>query len=172
MAEGKFLRLISAGHWEYAERNSCTGAVTIVAVTQQEELLLVEQYRIPMQHNVIELPAGLAGDIPGEEHEALATAAQRELEEETGYHADHLIWLTSGPTTPGLSNETVAFFLATNLTKTGDGGGDASEQIIVHHVPIASAHHWLTERAAGGTLIDPKIYAGLFFWQNRKSLSE
>ena len=53
--------------------------VGIVAVTSDGRLLLVEQFRIPVGKNVIELPAGLVGDLPGQEEESLKLAAQREL---------------------------------------------------------------------------------------------
>ncbi len=168
MASGKYLRLIRRGHWEYAERTGSIGAVTIVAVTPEQELLLVEQYRIPLSAGVIELPAGLSGDIAGEEHEALAAAARRELLEETGYEAAEMHWLTTGPTSAGLANEVVSFFLARGLIRVHDGGGDANENITVHRVPLASADDWLAAHAAEGRQIDPKIYAGLYFLQRQK----
>ena len=84
--EGRYLRLRSAGHWEFAERVGISGVVAVVAITPSGALLLVEQFRIPVGSQVIELPAGLAGDgdFAGEN---LQTAAQRELEEETGWTA-------------------------------------------------------------------------------------
>src|SRR5699024_7398767 len=79
--EGRFLRLKRCGHWEFAERVNARAAVAIVAVTDADELVLVEQPRLPVDSAVIELPAGLVGDIPGAGDEPLATAATRELEE-------------------------------------------------------------------------------------------
>jgi len=163
LAEGKYLRLISEAHWEYADRTRATGAVIIVAVTPEKKLLLVEQYRIPLGCNAIELPAGLVGDVPGEEHEALQTAAERELLEETGYSAREWHWLTGGPSSAGLSTELVTFFLADGLTKVHDGGGDHHEQITVHEVPLDSIATWLAARHNAKIAIDPKIYAGLYF---------
>src|SRR5580704_13589060 len=85
--EGKHIRMVARGDWEYAERKNVTGIVAIIAVTAEGKLLLVEQYRPPLGKTVIELPAGLAGDIAGQEGEAMVTAARRELLEETGYEA-------------------------------------------------------------------------------------
>jgi len=58
---GKFLALVKEGHWEYADRTNATGAAIIVAVTAEQKLLLVEQYRIPVHTRTIELPAGIIG---------------------------------------------------------------------------------------------------------------
>lgn len=160
---GRFLKLVKRGHWEYAERNNVTGVVGIVAVTTDQKLLLVEQMRIPVGCPVIELPAGLAGDIPGEEHEALATAAQRELEEETGYQAESFEYLTCGPSSAGLTSETLNLFLARGVKRVGAGGGDASENIVIHEIPLADVPAWLAQQAKAGKLVDTKVYAGLYF---------
>ena len=167
MAAGKYLRLVKRGHWEYADRHTCTGAVAIVAITDDRRLLLVEQFRIPLSKSVIELPAGLVGDLPGEQHEDLAVAARRELTEETGYEAAEMQWLVAGPSSAGLTSEVVDFFLATRLRRVGDGGGDHHENIVVHQVPLDRASQWLAERSASGRLIDPKVYAGLFLVRDR-----
>ncbi len=85
---GKFLALVKEGHWEYVDRIGVTGAAVVVAITDDEKLLLVEQYRIPVHARTIELPAGLVGDEPGGSTESLEDAAKRELLEETGYAAE------------------------------------------------------------------------------------
>jgi ADP-ribose pyrophosphatase len=161
--EGKHLRFVRRGHWEYAERRGISGAVVIVAVTREGRLLLTEQFRPPVNRVVIELPAGLAGDIPGEEAEAFATAARRELLEETGYAAARMKRLAGGPASAGVSNEIVTFFLATGLREVGAGGGDAHEDIIVHKVPLTRVTRWLRQKEKDGALIDVKIFAGLYF---------
>src|SRR6478736_3769875 len=111
---GRFLALIKEGHWEYASRTNATGAAIIVAVTDERKLLLVEQYRIPVYARTIELPAGIIGDEPGSSDEAHAEAARRELVEETGFEAGHMAALTHGPSSSGLTSETVTLFHATN----------------------------------------------------------
>jgi ADP-ribose pyrophosphatase len=160
--EGKFLRVIKCGRWEYAERLGTTGAVAIVALTDDAKLVLTEQYRIPVGRRVVELPAGLAGDAPGQAAEALAQAARRELLEETGYEAREMLCLASGPPSAGLASEIVTFFQAGGLRRVAPGGGDADEQIQVHEVPLAGLDQWLKQRMAQGVLVDPKIYAGLY----------
>ncbi len=160
---GKFLALVKEGRWEYAERINATGAAIIVAVTDEEKLLLVEQYRIPVHARTIELPAGIIGDEPGRNNEDHAEAAGRELEEETGYRAGKLRALTHSPASSGLSSETFTLFLATELTRVGAGGGVAHEQITVHEVPLSGIHDWLEAKVKAGVLVDSKIYAGLYF---------
>jgi ADP-ribose pyrophosphatase len=163
LAEGKFLRLISQGTWEYADRIRASGAVLIVAVTPERKLILVEQFRIPLGCHAIELPAGLVGDIPGEEHEALQIAAERELLEETGFSAAEWHWLMTGPSSPGMCTEMATLFLAKQLTREHAGGGDHTEDIVVHEIALAEVPQWLQAQHAAGKAIDPKVYAGLFF---------
>lgn len=163
LAEGKHLRLVRQGRWEYAERTKASGAVVLVALTDDGRLLLAEQFRVPVGKAVIELPAGLVGDIEGAEAEELEAAARRELLEETGYEAGTLRLVAEGPPTSGLASELVAFIVATHLKQVSTGGGDDSEQIVVHTVELARVPEWLTEQAARGVLVDPKVYAGLYF---------
>ncbi|RJS92499.1 NUDIX hydrolase [Salinisphaera sp. Q1T1-3] len=160
---GDFLRLCRTGRWEYVQRVNAQGAAVIVAVTPDDELLLVEQPRPALGGPVIELPAGLVGDIPGAEDEARATAAARELEEETGWRPDRMRYLTGGPPSAGLSGETLWFFRAISLTRVGDGGGDDSEDITVHTIGLDDVDAWLAEREAAGIPVDPKVYTGLYF---------
>jgi len=161
--EGKYLRMLKQGRWEYAERVHGTGAVVIAAVTEEGNLLLTEQIRPPVSNRVIELPAGIAGDIKGQETEDLAVAARRELLEETGYEARELTFLTCGPPSAGLSSEMVTFFRASELSRVGNGGGIEHEEIQVHEVPLRSVQQWLEKRRKEGVLIDPKVYVGLYF---------
>ncbi len=160
---GRFLSLVKEGHWEYADRTNATGASIIVAVTEEQKLLLVEQYRIPVHARTIELPAGIIGDEPGGSDEDHGEAARRELAEETGYEAGHIAVLTHGPASSGLTSETVTLFQATKLRRVGVGGGVGHEDITVHEVPLNGIDAWLEEKARSGVLVDPKVYAGLYF---------
>ena len=160
--QGRFLSLVSQNGWEFVTRVGSTGVVAIIACTADDEVLLIEQFRPPVGKTVIEIPAGLAGDIAGAESEAFETAARRELLEETGYAAASMRELQTGPSSAGLTDEVITFFEATGLTKEGDGGGDESESITVHKIPRADLRAWLAEQAASGKLIDPKIAAALW----------
>ena len=160
---GKFLALVKEGRWEYVDRIGATGAAIIVAVTEEQKLLLVEQYRIPVHARTIELPAGVIGDEPGGGDECHADAAKRELLEETGYSAESIETLTTGPASSGLTSEVVTLLLATGLKRVHAGGGVGHESIIVHEVPLSDAHDWLAAKASAGLLIEPKVYAGLYF---------
>ena len=163
LAKGKYLHLINQDGWEYAHRPNTNGVVLIGALTPENKLLLVEQYRVPVASTVIELPAGLSGDIPGQEDEDLVLAAERELIEETGYQAADMQLMMSGPISAGLCDETVSLFIAKDLTRVGPGGGDESEDILVHEVPFDQIEDWLRKQSADGRLLDPKIYAAIFF---------
>jgi ADP-ribose pyrophosphatase len=160
---GKYLALIKEGRWEYVDRTNATGAALILAVTAGQKILLVEQYRIPVHARTIELPAGIIGDEPGSGDESQNHAAQRELLEETGYEAGHMEALTTGPACSGITSERVTLFQATGLRRVGEGGGVAHEDITVHEVPLAEVDSWLKSQANAGLLIDPKVYAGLYF---------
>jgi ADP-ribose pyrophosphatase len=159
---GRYLGMKERDRWEYAYRTNASGVVVIVPVTEAGELILVEQYRIPVESRVMELPAGLVGDDadPGE---SLQQGAQRELIEETGFRAASFRELLTCPSTPGMSDEMVTIYFASGLQRVGPGGGDNSEDIIVHIVPLREAEEWLEARLAEGILLDPKIYAGLFW---------
>lgn len=159
--EGKWLRMLRRGRWEYAERTHGNGmAVIIIAVTPDDRIIFVEQFRIPLQARTIEMPAGLVGDQAGED--TLEDAARRELEEETGWYPDQVQVLLVGPTSSGMSNERIAYVRATGLRKVGEGGGVDGEDIIVHEVPVAEAPAWLMQKQREGYELDLKLWGGLW----------
>lgn len=160
---GQWLTLRQRGRWEYVERNHPGGAVIILAVTPEDHVLFVEQYRVSIMQNTIEMPAGLVGDLADQADEDVLLAARRELEEETGYRCERVEFVHQGPSSSGMSTEMITFARAWELTRVGPGGGDDSENIVVHEVPRAEAGRWLFERAAEGYSIDPKLFAGLWF---------
>ena len=165
---GKFLALVKEGHWEFADRVNATGAAIIIAVTTEQKVLLVEQYRTPVHARTIELPAGIIGDEPDSTDESIAEAARRELLEETGYTAEHIEAVTTGPSCSGITSERVTLFRALGLRRIGNGGGVANENIEVHEIPLAEIVDWLATKDKTGVLIDPKVYAGLFFISQTK----
>jgi len=162
LGRGRYLTLVDDNGWEYVTRHGITGVVVLVAITPARELVLVEQHRRAVGKRVVELPAGLVGDVAGHEAESLMTAAHRELVEETGFEARELEVIGAGPVAVGVSDEEVTFFAARGLARVGPGGGVDSEDITVHVVPLAALRAFLAEKQSGGLAVDPKIYAGLF----------
>lgn len=161
--EGDFLRMVREGRWEYIERSNCRGIVIILAMTDDKKVILVEQYRQPVHKKVIEFPAGLICDDPKHKNESITTAAKRELLEETGYKAQRIVKLLTGPVSSGSSADLITMVRAYGLTRIADGGGDHTEAIRVHEVPLPQAEQWLQKMSSRGYLIEPKVYAGLFF---------
>jgi len=166
IAAGSFLSLAKKGRWEYATRNKSSGVVIVVPLTDDGKLLFVEQFRPPVDRTVIEFPAGLAGDIAGREDEALADAATRELEEETGYRAAQMQRVYNGPSSAGLTDEISTIFLAKQLERVADGGGVGGEQITVHEVARADVHTWLERGQQEGFYVAARVYTGLYFLQH------
>ena len=157
LLETKYLRVCCRDGWYYVERPGVTGIVGIIAVTDAGELVLVEQYRIPVSARCIELPAGLA-DVPGE---PLVETAKRELLEETGFAADKARLLVEGVHSPGAVNHTMCLYLAEGLTRRHDGGGVDGEDITVHLVPLGEVPAFLDDMSRRGLHVDLKIYAAL-----------
>jgi ADP-ribose pyrophosphatase len=161
--KGKYLSLVCKDNWEYVERTRCSGIVVIVPMTKDGRAIFVEQFRRPVEARVIEWPAGLVNDKTFHDPETMEMAARRELLEETGYEAGHLKFLAAGPVSSGLSSEIITFYQALDVVKIASGGGDATESIKVHEIPLKEADSWLHEMGKKGFLVDPKVYVGLYF---------
>lgn len=158
MWQGRFIAAKREGKWEYVSRARGIRAAVILAVDTDDEgshVILVEQYRVPLKRNCIELPAGLIGD--GGEDEADETAAARELEEETGYRADAIEVIGEFASSPGMVSETFTLVRARGLTKVHDGGGVEGEDIVVHRVPLDAIKDFVAEQRALGKMIDVRI---------------
>ncbi len=164
---GKFLSLTQVGHWEYCTRSNASGVVIIVALNKAGQVVLTEQFRPPVGGTVIEFPAGLVGDEAKFAEESLEDAASRELLEETGYAAPDLKPLMAGPTSAGMTDEVAHFFLAKDAQRIAAGGGTGEENIQVHEVALDQCAQWLQKRQAEGVLVDPKVYACLYFLNTR-----
>ena len=164
---GSYLSLLKIDRWEFVSRSNASGVVALIAVTELDELVLVEQFRIPINSTVIELPAGLVGDLTDPD-EPLLHAARRELLEETGFEATRLDVLMSCPSSAGMSDEVITFVLATGLKKVSAGGGDSTEDIIVHVIPLTEADRWLEARRTASTPLDPKIFTALYWLSQKK----
>ena len=153
--KGRFLNMMREGKWEYAARDRDIGAAVILAITPSDEVILVEQYRVPLGRNCLEMPAGLVGD----DHagEGIAPAAIRELEEETGYRAGRVETLGVFHSSPGLTNEGFTLVRAHDLERVGEGGGVDGEDITVHLVPRREVAPFVARKRAEGVAIDVKM---------------
>ena len=160
--QGRFLSLLERDRWEFVSRTNARAVVVIIALSPQNELVLVEQYRAPVDRHVIELPAGLVGD-QGDAEEPVLLAAERELMEETGFEADEFEVMMDCPSSAGLTDEIITFVRARGLRRVGAGGGDGTENIVVHLVPLRELGKFFAEQQARGLLLDPKIF-GVPYW--------
>ena len=154
MWQGKFVTAKRKGRWEYVSRSRGIKAAVILAV-EDGHVLLVEQYRVPLGRNCIELPAGLIGDET--EGEDPLEAAGRELEEETGYRAAKLETLGEYYSSPGMVSESFTLVRASGMTKIGDGGGTDGENITVHRVATDALQQFIESKRAENIGVDVRL---------------
>jgi len=152
--EGKYLAVKRRGKWEYVSRTRGISAAVILAI-DEGEIILIEQYRVPLGRTCLELPAGLIGDDT--EGEKAETAAIRELEEETGYRAERMTDLGRFHSSPGMTSEGFTLLRAEGLERVGDGGGVEGEEIVVHRVPLEAVADFVASKRAEGCAIDVKL---------------
>jgi len=129
------------------------GAVVIIPVFDNGDVLLERQHRYPLHRDFIEFPAGKID--PGEDD---LTCARRELEEETGYTAAEWRCVTTIYPCIGYSDERLVFYLARALTP-GSHGRDEDEFLEILRVPFGEAMDWLR----GGKICETKTVAGMFW---------
>jgi len=162
LCEGRFLRFLTLTYrdpgnvlrkWEMVERVNCEDVVAIVPVTDEGEMVLIRQYRPPLENYVVEFPAGL-----NDRGERIEVAASRELLEETGYEAREMIYLAKGPLSSGSSREILKVFLAKGLRFKGVGQRDETEDIEVMKVSIAKVYDTLSRLEEEGNFVDLKVY--------------
>ncbi|WP_035270446.1 NUDIX hydrolase [Desulfitibacter alkalitolerans] len=156
--EGRILRLrvdkveLKGGRIGQREIVEHPGAVAIVAITQDKKVLLVTQYRKPMEKELMEIPAGKL-----EKNEIPLSCAQRELLEETGYVANNWQELLAVYTSPGFSNEKVVIFLATDLSRTLNTPMDTEEISHLDLLPLGEVIDLIKENK----IEDAKTAAGI-----------
>ena len=155
--QGRFITAKTRGRWEYVGRSRGIKAAVILAVDEDNHVLLVEQYRVPLGRTCIELPAGLIGDDDGSHDEDPLAAAGRELEEETGYRAGTLRNCGNFFSSPGMVSESFTLVRARDLTRVGEGGGVEGENITVHRVARADLPRFLAEKRKTGCGIDVRM---------------
>ncbi|OBB87511.1 NUDIX domain-containing protein [Mycolicibacterium peregrinum] len=130
------------------------GAVAVVAMDEDGNVVLVYQYRHPLGRRLWELPAGLL-DLGGEPPEVTAA---RELEEEVGLAAAHWRVLVDLDSTPGFSDESVRIYLATGLTDVARPEAEHEEaDMVVERVPLAEA----VRRVFSGDIVNGIAVAGI-----------
>lgn len=132
------------------------GAVAVLAI-HQDKMVVVEQYRKPLNKSEVEIPAGKLD--PGESPEA---AALRELKEETGYTTDRLIPLGSYYTSPGFADEIIYIYAAENLQQ-GEMKLDEDEFLQVDELSLEEAYEAMRQ----GRIHDAKTIHALYAWHLR-----
>ena len=155
--QGKYITTKKQGRWEYVARSRGIRAAAILAVDDEDHVLLVEQYRVPLGCSSIEFPAGLIGDDDSEDDEDALTAAGRELEEETGYRASVLEDMGTYFSSPGMVSESFTLVRARGLTKVGEGGGVEGENITVHRVARSDLPEFVAAKRREGCGIDVRV---------------
>ncbi len=165
--EGRILRLrvdevqLTGGKVGKREIVEHPGAVAVVAITQDKKVLLVTQFRKPMEKDLIEIPAGKL-----EKNEIPLECAKRELLEETGHEAKNWRELFTIYTSPGFSNEKVVIYLATNLVKTLDTPMDSEEITSIDLISISE----VLKLIQANKIEDAKTVAGILaarvFYEN------
>jgi ADP-ribose diphosphatase len=152
--EGKFVRTLKRGRWEYVSRAGSVNAVVIVAETSGK-VVLIDQHRVPVGKRCLELPAGLVGD---EDPDATVEGtAIKELEEETGYTAERIDVLGEFQSSPGMLSESFTLVRAQGLRKIGEGGGTEHEDINVHLVAREDIPEFVAAKRSEGMAIDVKL---------------
>jgi ADP-ribose pyrophosphatase len=137
------------------------GAVAIMAF-HQDRLLVVAQYRKALEKIQVEIPAGKL-----EVNEDLLMAAQRELEEETGYRAQTMRHISSFYTSPGFANEILHLYVTDDIVP-GERNPDDDEFIECAFLTYEQA----LEYARNGQISDAKTKMALFAWQAYKMSGE
>jgi ADP-ribose pyrophosphatase len=172
--EGNYLRVVNkyclndAGQqliWETVERKNIyqRGAVVIIAVTLNGEMIFERNWRAPTEKWVIQFPAGLT-DVAGETEEQ---TARRELLEETGYLAERLIPVIASPLSPDLTPTVAAHFYAPEVTYSRAPDRDLGEKIEVIRVPLLKIKDFLLGLPAD-TSLDLRVPGVLWVMEKMK----
>ena len=149
--EGKYLRIVTEGDWEYVER--CGGVHAVVILAEHDgKVLLIEQARVPLGGRpCLELPAGLVGD---EDDKGIEETALKELEEETGYTAESIERLGEFHSSPGMVAEGFTLVRAHGVRP---GGRKSDEPITVHLVERERIARFVADKRREGVAIDTKL---------------
>jgi ADP-ribose diphosphatase len=160
MWEGRFVRAMKRGRWEYASRVGDIRAVVILA-EYEGKVILIDQLRAPVGGRCLELPAGLVGDE--DPNATVEETAIKELEEETGFTAERVERVGDFHASPGMLAESFTLVRAHGVRPCGGGGGTEHEDIIIHLVPRDEIPAFIDTMRAGGVAIDVKLLLFLNF---------
>ena len=154
MWEGKYVRALKRGRWEYVSRVGDVRAVVILAEFEGK-MILIEQHRIAVGGRCLELPAGLVGDE--DPSATVDETAVKELEEETGFTAERVERLGDFHASPGMLSEGFTLVRAHEVTRSGEGGGTEHEEIKVHLVERPDIANFVEQKRSEGFAIDVKL---------------
>lgn len=165
--EGKILNLridtIELPDKKYTKREVVehSGGVGVVAITDEDKIVLVKQYRQAISKEMLEIPAGKL-----ELNEEPRITAIRELKEETGYSTDNLKYITEFYPTPGYCNEKIHVYMADKL-KPGEQDLDEHEYVEVVEMPFDEAY----EKTLNGDISDAKTIIGILLAKKEREFN-
>ncbi|MFD2304958.1 NUDIX domain-containing protein [Enterococcus termitis] len=135
------------------------GAVAVIPITADNKLIMVKQFRKPLEKVTLEIPAGKID--PGEQNNPKETA-ERELEEETGYRANKFSFVASMYVSPGFANELLHIYFAEDLEKVPNPRPlDDDEVIELYTLTLAEAK----AEIASGLICDAKTIFAVQYWE-------
>ena len=120
----------------------------IIALTRNQEVVLIEQFRHGIEEIILEIPGGMIDD--GEDAE---TAARRELLEETGFSAEKFVLLGKSHPNPAINNNTIFHFLAADCEKNGETSFDEHESVVTKIVSLEEAEKLIADGVITHSLV-------------------
>lgn len=139
------------------------GAVAVIAINDDNKIIMVEQYRKPLERSLLEIPAGKL-----EYGEEPLVTAERELEEETGYAAGKMEHLISFYTSPGFADELIHLYLATDLKRIDNPKiGDEDEFVELHEITLQDAIQCVNDKR----IYDAKTAYAVLYLQLRMAMT-
>lgn len=133
------------------------GAVGVLAITSDNKIILVKQYRKALETAIFEIPAGKL-----EKDENPADCAIRELQEETGFIASNITQIAKFYTSPGFANEIIYLYEAKDLIQ-GEASPDEDEFVEIYQFSLEEA----LDMVKDGRIIDAKTLIAIYYWQNQ-----
>ncbi len=136
--------------------------VNIIALTADQQVVFIEQYRHGAEAIVLEIPGGM---IDGEEDSE--TGARRELLEETGYSSENWVYLGKSLPNPAIQNNTIYHYLATDCLKTDETSFDEHESVATKLLPLADCGQMILAGEIRHSLV---LAAFQYFYLRRENL--